>query len=129
MRHDRLAIISGANPISRWRGRVRTWIRATPHAGAFAHAGKRQKGFGRRRAGERVLRQGADMGRWCVPYAAAVRLKKPAAVFTGRGLQNSCEDENMKVICPTCQTLLSALMPDCIKWCSQRQLVRRLRHP
>jgi hypothetical protein len=44
MRHDRLAIISGANPISRWRGRVRTRIRATPHAGAFAHAGKSQNG-------------------------------------------------------------------------------------
>jgi hypothetical protein len=108
---------------------VRTWIRTTPHTAAFAHAGKSQKWFGRRRAGERVLRQGADMGRSCVPYAAAVRLKKPAAVFTGRGLQNSCEDENMKVICPTCQTLLSAPMPDCTKGRSQRQLVSKMVRP
>jgi hypothetical protein len=49
MRHDRFeAIISGANPIPpgavrrrivAGRGRLRTWIWATPHAGTFARAG------------------------------------------------------------------------------------------
>jgi hypothetical protein len=34
-----LAIISGANPIPKARGRVRTWTKATPRAGTFARAG------------------------------------------------------------------------------------------
>jgi hypothetical protein len=33
----------------------------------------------------------------------AVRLKKPAAGFPGAGSKNSCDDEDMPVICPTAQ--------------------------
>jgi hypothetical protein len=34
---------------------------------------------------------------------AAVRLKKPAAGFPARALDENCDDELMPVICPTAQ--------------------------
>jgi hypothetical protein len=53
----------------------------------------------------------ADMGECCVPNAAAVRyeifrFKKPAASFPARAPKKSCDDEDMPVICPTCQIFL-----------------------
>jgi hypothetical protein len=67
-----------------------------------------QSRLGRRLACRRVLRQCADMGGWCVPNAAAVRyeifrFKKPAAGFPARAPKKYCDDEDMPVICPTCQ--------------------------
>jgi hypothetical protein len=50
------------------------------------------------------------MGRCCVPNAAAVRFKNPIQKargrFPGAGsivALNSCDDDNVPVICPTCQ--------------------------
>ena len=42
---------------------------------------------------------------------------------------NSCDDVDMRVICPTCQILFRALIPDRIKRRSDRQPTGRLRHP
>jgi hypothetical protein len=39
------------------------------------------------------------------------RTKKPAAGFPWRGLWNSCDDEDMPVICPTCQIPLVRVRP------------------
>src|SRR5450756_1295801 len=83
MRHDRATRSFLARTLSLPGEAARERGRFTPRTGAFARASKNQGWFGRRRAGGRVLRQRADMGRWCVPYAAAVRLKKPAGRFHG----------------------------------------------
>jgi hypothetical protein len=37
-------------------------------------------------------------------------MKKPAASFLSAGLFKSCDDDNMPVICPTCQILFAIVI-------------------
>jgi hypothetical protein len=83
MRHDRHAIISGANPISTKEAACAHGPWSTPRAGAFARTGK----FSNSSDGGSLAdasRHYAHMGGWCVPNAAAVRFKKPATGFPAR---------------------------------------------
>jgi hypothetical protein len=106
VRHDRWrAIISGANPY--------------PCTGAacsrdLGHAARRHvrarrlmmiSGFERRRA-----RDAPGDGRWEMrrrdkrpPSDSKISTKKPAADFSARALHDFCDDDNVPVICPTCQ--------------------------
>jgi hypothetical protein len=84
---------------------------STPRAGTFARAGRISlDGSAPRRPGDwRPWEDGA-------PAAAAqygkVRLKKTRDRFPGAGFCNSCDDDDMPVICPTCQIFWRALIPD-----------------
>jgi hypothetical protein len=37
-------------------------------------------------------------------------MKKPAASFLAAGFWNSCDDDNVQVICPTCQIFLQTFL-------------------
>ena len=107
MRHDRIqTVISGANPISLKEAACERdpWPRRVRHVRA---AGKTKWRFGPRYALRRLatLRCAGRMAR--PEMRIAVRFKKsdsknPRPV-SRRGLRYSCDDEDMPVICPTCQ--------------------------
>jgi hypothetical protein len=82
MRHDRQAIISGANPIS-----VTEAACARGDHGAYRRVRARQPIFNNSSDSGSLAdasRQYAHMGDWCVPNAAAVRFKKPVTGFPAR---------------------------------------------
>src|ERR1700732_5244013 len=87
-------------------------LEGRPRAGAFARAGKIEKGLGRRRASRRLA---ASASRRLVRPAAAVRFrnldsKKPATGFPARAqFSIFCDDEDMPVICPTGQVFFSGI--------------------
>ncbi len=85
---------------------MRRWPHAAPPAGVFAHAGKDILLKGSDGGSLTTLRQGA--GRCGVvtrgpPSDSNFQMKKPAADFSARALEDFCDDAAMPVICPTCQ--------------------------
>jgi hypothetical protein len=108
MRHDRFqAIISGANPIP--PGAIRTadrrWPRPLAHVG-LGHAARRHVRACRlfkARTATRSRHPGVDArGRMRSRESALPSDSKSPRPVSRRGL-NSCDVEDMPVICPTCQ--------------------------
>jgi hypothetical protein len=84
---------------------------ATPRAGTFARAGQSTLCSTKEvRTAARLRRSGDEAWGDVAPrYAAAVRFeirnKKARSGFFRCGLYDFCDDEDMPVICPTCQSL------------------------
>lgn len=101
-RHDRFRGSFQARTLS---------LEGRPRAGAFARAGKIEKGSdGGARQG--ALRQ-ALHGDWCAPRPpsdSGIGIRKSPRPVSRRGRFNSCDDDNMPVICPTCQIFSKALV-------------------
>ena len=92
---------------------MRARTMSTPRAGAFARTGNVNKSSDGSAACGASLRDTllGEMVRPC--NAAAVRFRKPDSTianektrgqFPGAGFCNFCDDGDMPVICPTCQT-------------------------
>ena len=102
MRHDRHAVISGANPIS-----------VTEAACARGLGPRREPARSRAPANFNNSDGGsladashyAHMGRWCVCEYGRRPIQKARDRFPGAGSNCFCDDDDMPVICPTCQTL------------------------
>jgi hypothetical protein len=108
MRHDRFhAIISDANPIP--PGAIRT---ADRREGPRAHvvlghaAGRHVRACrlaGKRLGRQRALRRLGCFGDGAPKNAGRRPIEKARGRFPGAGSKNSCDDEDMPVICPTAQ--------------------------
>src|SRR5438105_1129274 len=104
MRHDRVMRSFQARTLSLERGRVRTWTSSTSHADAFAHAGNN---LNKTRTAARLQTPRGNTLTW---EDSASRMRPPSdskspRPVSRRGLCYSCDDEDMPVICPTCQIL------------------------
>jgi len=82
---------------------VRAWSWPTPRAGAFARTGQ----FSTTRTAARLQTPRGNTLTWEI-VASRIRpssdSKSPRPI-SRRGLQLFCDDDDMPVICPTCQTL------------------------